>query len=247
MPLQRWIFTEDFGKAERLFQELVDHFQPLGPVEKTLVEMIAECCWKMRRLQIAETASIKVAIHKKEDFIRRTQGERDCRLHLIDELFGKAEQRAQKFGYVDDVLMKAVLKDSGYDAYLQNKFVVANQKGRDLVTQRSDGSNLNGHEAMKKAQSALRRSLRALKENAWEWEKVAQENETFQKEPHYAQHLLPSSDVADNLLRYQGLVERRFYRAVAELERLQCLRLGTSVSAPLEAGDVAPEDDPMPT
>jgi len=47
IPLQRSHFIEDFGKARRLFQELVDHFQPVGPVEKILVEMIAACCWKM--------------------------------------------------------------------------------------------------------------------------------------------------------------------------------------------------------
>ena len=231
MPLQCWIFTEDFGKAERLFQELVDHFQPVGPVEKTVVEMIAECCWKMRRLQIAETASIKVAIDGEKDSIRRNQGERESRYLLIDKVFDEAQETAEKLGYVDDVLTKAVLQESGYDAYFHNKFLLANQKARDLVTQRADGSNLGGHEARKKAQSALRRSLHALRESAWKWEKVHEETENRQTEPHYAQHFLPSADVADNLLRYQGSVERRFYRALDRLEHLQRMRLGEAYSS----------------
>jgi len=35
----------------------------------------------------------------------------------------------------------------------------------------------------------------------------------------------------DNLLRYQGAAERRFYRSIAELERLQRRRLGGVVPA----------------
>ena len=233
MPLQGFLVIEDFGKAKRLFQELFDHFKPVGPVEKILVEIIAECCWKMGRLQTAESASIKVAILHQAERIRITEG-RTSLFSLISEAFDEAEKKAGALGYVDDALVKTILEEFSAEQWLRDDFLLANQKARDLAIQHADGSNLIGHEAVKKSQSALRRRLHALKERCLTMEEWSAEREARRQEPHFAQHLLPSSDVTDNLWRYQGTAERRFYRATAELERRQRQRLGNSVPKSLE-------------
>jgi len=230
--VQRWLFEEDFGIARRLFQELVDHYQPVGPIEKLHVEIIAECCWKMRRLQIAEGAAIKVAMRCEESSIEETEGESEDRSLLINGLFDDAEKSAGVSGYVDDALLETILAESSAEEWWKNDFLLANQKAKDLSTQRTDGCDLSRQEGMKKAPSALRRRMRAFRERSLKMEVYFDQCEDLRRQPHYAQHLLPSSDVMDNLLRYQTAVERRLYRAIAELERLQRQRLGDAVPTP---------------
>jgi hypothetical protein len=45
---------------------------------------------------------------------------------------------------------------------------------------------------------------------------------------------IPSKDELDRLLRYEGAIERQFYKALNHLERLQRLRAGDNVPAPVE-------------
>lgn len=44
---------------------------------------------------------------------------------------------------------------------------------------------------------------------------------------------LPSMEVLDKILRYETKLERQIYRALAQLERLQRMRLGEAVPPPL--------------
>lgn len=45
---------------------------------------------------------------------------------------------------------------------------------------------------------------------------------------------IPSRDELDQLLRYEGAIERQLYKALNPLERLQRLRFGDSVPPPVE-------------
>jgi len=45
---------------------------------------------------------------------------------------------------------------------------------------------------------------------------------------------MASKDELDRLLRYEGAIERQFYNALNQLERLQRLRAGDSVPARVE-------------
>ncbi|MGO9403674.1 MAG: hypothetical protein ACLPVW_09405 [Terriglobales bacterium] len=228
MPLDSWFFWEDGAEAKHLFQKLVDHFQPFGPLEELHVDTIAQCYWKMRRLQIAENASIHVEMQHEFEFILLAQGPSKSSFDLVNE----AVKKTETLGYVDDALVKTILEKVFAEECVKSNFRLANQKAKDLATQHADSSDLSGKKAMKEAQSVLRRSLRALRERTWAQEQAHDRMEHRRREPLYAQHLLPSSDVMDNLLRYQTAVERRLYRAIAELERLQRQRLEDAVPAP---------------
>jgi CRISPR/Cas system-associated endonuclease Cas1 len=46
---------------------------------------------------------------------------------------------------------------------------------------------------------------------------------------------IPSKDELDRLLRYEGAIERQLYKAMNQLERLQRMRSGESVPAPIAA------------
>ena len=45
---------------------------------------------------------------------------------------------------------------------------------------------------------------------------------------------VPSKDELDRLLRYEGAIERQLYKAMNQLERLQRMRAGDNVPAPVE-------------
>ena len=45
--------------------------------------------------------------------------------------------------------------------------------------------------------------------------------------------VLPSREVLDKILRYETNLERQIYRAMAQLERVQRMRRGEAIPAPL--------------
>src|SRR5690242_14115113 len=54
--------NEDQDVLESHIKALVNHFCPVGPVEGMLVESIAQCYWRQRRIQQAENAKIRLAL-----------------------------------------------------------------------------------------------------------------------------------------------------------------------------------------
>ena len=53
------------------------------------------------------------------------------------------------------------------------------------------------------------------------------------QEARQAAAVLPSADVLDKILRYETKLERQMFRAMAQLERMQRLRNGEAIPAPL--------------
>lgn len=59
------------------------------------------------------------------------------------------------------------------------------------------------------------------------------EDELNENDARQAAAVLPSGKVLDKILRYETKLERQLYRAMAQLERVQRLRNGEAVPAPL--------------
>ena len=59
------------------------------------------------------------------------------------------------------------------------------------------------------------------------------EREDKSETVHQAADVLPSSEVLEKIMRYEGSLERQLYRALNQLERLQRRRGGEKVAAPL--------------
>ena len=45
--------------------------------------------------------------------------------------------------------------------------------------------------------------------------------------------MLPSPEVLDKIMRYETTLQRQMYRAMSQLERMQRMRQGEAVSAPM--------------
>ena len=60
-----------------------------------------------------------------------------------------------------------------------------------------------------------------------------QEREDKEETARQAANVLPSAEVLDKILRYEGALDRQLYRAMNQLERLQRRRGGEKLAAPL--------------
>jgi len=60
-----------------------------------------------------------------------------------------------------------------------------------------------------------------------------EEREEKEEEARQAASVLPSGDVLDKILRYETTLERQLYRAMHQLERLQRMRQGEFIPAPV--------------
>jgi hypothetical protein len=61
VPANHWpYFYDDLGSFQLLMEDLVDHFDPVGPVEGMLVERIGQCYWRSHRFQLVENATIRL-------------------------------------------------------------------------------------------------------------------------------------------------------------------------------------------
>jgi len=57
---------EDPAELERLVQEIERYYQPVGPIEESLVQRIAFCFWRLRRLTLIETGMMHSEWHISE-------------------------------------------------------------------------------------------------------------------------------------------------------------------------------------
>ena len=61
ISLDRLLPWEDVDEYETLFTGLLEEFEPQGPTERHLVEELAGCMWRLKRVAVAESA-----LHRKE-------------------------------------------------------------------------------------------------------------------------------------------------------------------------------------
>ncbi len=101
-----------------------------------------------------------------------------------------------------------------------------------LRTQEAEatGDGGAGQEQRKTAALAfLDRRLRSLEVSRARLE----EDREFAGEARHAAAVLPSAAVLDKIMRYETKLERQMYRAMAQLERVQRMRGGEAIPAPL--------------
>jgi len=252
-------FRDDLWIFEELLKELIKYFDPVGPLEKMLVERIVQCCWRRRRIQLAENAEIRVALIEESCCqARQDDGSEEEGGPKSEEIFKKARTSIDSDGYVAAPLQEAIFKE-GYWTSEKDEFVTANEKAENLARKWKGGpKSLELESQIKKSRSTLLRRLGACEQSSQLWNDGIKDIRQENRAARYAQHLVLDDHSMSKFLRYEAANDRQLCDATAELERLQCLRLGKSVSAPLEACDVVPEvtgtvrlllrraDDPTP-
>jgi len=84
----------------------------------------------------------------------------------------------------------------------------------------------------KQKEEVLAHLDRKIRRLSWD-ESRCEERERREEEAHQMAAVLPSVEVLEKIQRYETKLERQMFRAMAQLERLQRMRQGESLPAPL--------------
>jgi hypothetical protein len=250
VPANHWpYFYDDLESFQLLMEDLVDHFDPVGPVEGMLIERIGQCYWGSHRFQLVENATIRLDLVRESlprldgfqgikdtgsrldlmgESLPRSDPERNSRERDnpdIQRLFERARRSIERLGYVEAALQMRILEEPYY-LHEGERFVAANEEAQELVRAGESCQCPTGLTIqMKKARSRLLCQLDECELSSQRSNDRIEEILRETQRARYAQHLAPC-----NLLRYETTNQRQLYSALHELERLQALRRGDDVA-----------------
>jgi hypothetical protein len=247
--------AEDPAEFAALSQELKGQFQPQGALEEMLVEKVAVAYWRLRRAHRYEAGLMRGELDTAADrFYGQTKwnGEKE---HKTDDQIDaqiKEEEEGLAYWQKDTNDLTKMHKEGRplEDIYSwEENWEWLQEKVNDLLPEDLDCEDGFGP---KELRDCLNDHANWSDDDIWQaliddcGERVArhrQRIEALEKEREKNRQkieilkmlgYIPSRDELDRLLRYEGAIERQFYKALNQLERLQRLRAGDNVPAPVQ-------------
>jgi hypothetical protein len=250
---------EDFNS---LLGQLRTDLQPLGILEEMLVEKIAVCYWRLRRVLRCEVGEIRRELDTAvwDRHIRRADGvEHERRFAMLDSsrrnltktslgiqylinVLGEARATVKDVGHLTDEVEKKLIESFGHEekGFTQTCMFLSllitkgpQEADQDQETDPDSPSPAKCKKILLDTLSEQEKALQKLKS-------LIEENEKLELEAHLASLALPSREVIEKILRYETTIERQLYRAISQLERLQRQRKGEIVPPPVSL-DVSTE------
>src|SRR6185503_15855280 len=228
---------------KRFWMEL----NPVGPLEEMLVDQIVTTHWRRRRALQAESGEIALSVDQGKTRRRRARHTQspwldwqlsgDQALNMEETAMGNRilclwlqdlRQAVARDGELTPVALQQLLKKFGDTP---NTLTLELERLR-LDLQKNpealDAAALRERNRQR-ALAFLDQKLTQFEQQSFECEaRAASEERSLQ-----AAAVLPSLDVLEKIMRYETRLERQLFRAMTQLERLQRLRLGDCVAAPL--------------
>ena len=244
---------ESKSEFQNLFAKLTEDLRPEGMLEEVLVEKIAVCYWRLRRVIRCETGEIRSSLdtYEFDEDVRRIEAVND-RLSW-PSLTGKGCEGSLVKTSAGVERMLKIIDGLRYDIHEHGSFcesaetemrqVFGSQEG-DLGHTLSfynwlaseEGQHKAGADEEEKDQLTPEQSRQAILDMLAEKEEalkvaldVAEETEAFKLQSDLARLSLPAEGSAEKTLRYETAIERQMYRAINQLERLQRQRRGEPV------------------
>jgi hypothetical protein len=215
---------ENKAEFEELLSGLRDYFCPVGAAEELLVEEIAVSYWMERRAQLHENGEIHKQAH----------------VAVIDDLW----EEVQDDGAIGDLLedpfkhRRKILMSSKGLVYvlsilsqIREEVEVSGQASAELLGQLSQ---ITGRDWNVSEKSEMLNRLDREKKRLERVKKKLGRLEAADRSAKIQNVLLLAPEKLEGLLRYNVANERRRYRALAQLERLQRQRKGEAVPPPIE-------------
>lgn len=247
--------AESREEFDELLQSFVEELNPVGAVEAMLVEKIAVCYWRLRRVLRAEVGQIR---QRTDTFYYRREIQQAQELEVEDAgLFGVSVKGYERLtrnsvgikrllgaltdaagdikrkGFIDENALLEVAESfegSGLEVELEFLNQCITEECRERIAEEwgYEGELPSPDRCRKEMLRLIASKKRELKRMLQE----AQAREKLEAQSALASFSIPSEDVIDKLLRYETVIERSLYRAIHELQRLQSARMGQSVAAP---------------
>ena len=246
---------ENPAELNALTTQLAAQFQPEGILEEILVERIAVCYWRLRRVLKCETGEIRRQL---DSAVWRWTFSAADQFREAKEFSGlgfgreKLNQSTMGVAHLQVVLenVKTGIETEGRLTQHDTKHLTL-AYGRDdgslthslmvldhMITSQSpkDGSvseedyDLPEPDHLKAAMIRfVDKEIDRLKGMEQELAKI----EDMDLEAQMLADQLPPKHVVDKILRYETTIERQLYRAIDQLERLQRARRGDAVPPPI--------------
>jgi hypothetical protein len=235
----------DQGERGREFQDLHrlyrEHLTPVGPVEEMLVERMVTTYWRLHRVLIAERGEILCSL---EGADRRNamniagwflpamtagggSGFPKPWTYQAEEELLKARDNIRSDGELTDAVMERLAK------VLEGRpgMVEELREAREVLPDNAEG--MSAEEIRAKRQLHVLEVLNDHLDCCDDGLRTIAVNERDKAQVRRDASLLPDRKVVAKILKYESTLERQFYRAMNQLERLQRMRKGEVVPPPM--------------
>jgi len=229
---------------EDIYERFWQEYSPVGPVEEMLVDQIITAHWRLRRALRAESGEITLSV----DGGHWARSRPNIQLEVMRwDLSGDAAHAMQDSAMGNSTLagwLREVRAHLAKDGELTKadveRFVfhgkpnIMSKKMEALrvrLSQNSGGADeaARREEVKKEALSFIDRELFTV-----EWaQRHCEKREAAEEEARQAAAVLPSPEVLDKIMRYETTLNRQLFRAMSQLERMERMRQGEAVPAPL--------------
>ncbi len=250
------VLLHDESRAEydALLNGLMENLQPQGKLEIVLVENLATLLWRKRRLLQVETAEIEkaqflnldLALQNRLDELEYAQlkGAPDAKLGHCNPLL--LLRNAIEILNIHRLCFMAGDSESGDAIRRTLKSIYGYQdegpepygwRQMSLMLSKLLSSAEQGKEDSEDPPDVKQFMVEAICEEIMRLAKLhdtAAEAEALRHDHNLAAARVPSQEVSDRLIRYEAHLSREFDRTLAQLERLQRMRLGQPVLPKLE-------------
>ena len=235
-------------ESNREFTALHEQFRqdlkPVGITEEMLVGQIVTAHWRLRRALMAESGEIALSVDggnwKRESaspkykiMLWELDGDPVSAMsysamgnRFMENSLKAVRNSVEQAGELTQAAVQSVLF-RGKPYSLTEKL----EKLRLKSLQKPDEVSTEDWRVKQKEQT-LAFLNRELSQISWSREQC-EERERKEESARQAAAVLPSIEVLDKIMRYETKLERQMYRAMAQLERLQRMRQGEAVPAPL--------------
>ncbi|MGH1364213.1 MAG: hypothetical protein ACRBF0_11685 [Calditrichia bacterium] len=250
--------AEDPKEFEQLLNDLKQELQPVGTIEEMLLEKIASLYWRLRRAYRYEVGLIRSSLDYATDYYFDAKDWRGEKIH--DQVEKLQEEIEQQQGIIEhwkkdkadlsEKFKKKVPLSEIYDweenwdhlhgdldetidehniaEYLEapdlHKFINTALNWSDAQIWKALIKKCD--DLVKECQDKIQELKKALSKE--------QEKDRMALEVKSKLGQMPGKDSLDRLLRYEGALNRQFYKALNELERIQRLRQGDIVPPPMD-------------
>ncbi|MDR3406520.1 MAG: hypothetical protein P4L99_28810 [Chthoniobacter sp.] len=245
--VQGQLFRESEGELKALHRRFWEDLQPAGPVEEMLVDQIVTAHWRLRRALKAESGEISLnvgASHQEDTPLPHPELQwmkwsmtGDPALNMMNSALGCSLLQMWVEKLRARIVAEGLLTEDAVQSLAANFRGQQTTLVRDVEALRQELAAEAGEtpdDAMRERQKA--RAITYLGNRLEEyryWEEHYEEKAAYEDEARADAAVLPSPETLDKILRYETKLERQLYRAMAHLERIQRLRRGEAIPAPI--------------
>jgi len=232
---------EQVSGFQAVHREFWEHLEPVGPIEEVLVERMVTAYWRLHRVLVAERGQIVSRRSEMKWRVGRLGGPSTADLTKAMDVLRRVRGGVEKDGELTEAALEPVSQAFGagpnplttalqrvWEDSLHNpESVLTTKELAELSPEaRADALRVGRRERM------LTFIDREVTRHEWELTDLRKQ-EAQEAQARRDASFLPSPRVLDKILRYETMLERQFYRAMNQLERLQRARRGEVVPPPL--------------